>query len=156
MGTMRYHDAMRLLAARILYHGSREEFPPGFVLEPQPGGYADLPDEDIAEVEAIVEAHRPPGMIPRREAVFMVDDPEMIDSAGGYDDHVYEVEPIGQAEASDMAWYSELSVYWIDMPEDERRRLAEGYWSGDPFPDKSRGLFEYRARSARVVREVEP
>ena len=155
-GGMRYHDAILLLASRTLYHGSRAEFPPGFVLEPQPGGYATLPDEDIAEVEAILEAHRPPHMIPRTEAVFMVDDPDMIDAAGGYDDHVYEVEPSGPAEASDMAWYSELSVHWIDMPDDERRRLAEGYWSAEPFPDGSRGLFEYRARSATVVREVGP
>jgi len=158
---MSYHGAMRMLAATpTLYHGSVEEFPPGFVLEPQPGGYATLPDEDVAGLEAALEAHRPPGLIPRAEAVFMVDDPEMIDAAGGYDDHVYEVEPDGPAEASDMAWYSELSVYWSDMDEkgehDEIRRLAEGYWSGEPFPDRSRGLLEYRARSATVVREVEP
>ena len=155
-----YHRASRLLASRTLYHGSAEEFAPGAVLTPQPGGYATLPDEDIAGPEAALEEHRPPGMIPRAEAVFMVDDPDMVDAAGGYDDHVYVVEPDGPAEASDMAWYSELSVYWADMDEkgehDEIRRLAEGYWSGEPFPDKSRGLLEYRARRATVVREVEP
>ena len=155
-----YHRASRLLASRTLYHGSAEEFAPGAVLTPQPGGYATLPDEDIAGPEAALEEHRPPGMIPRAEAVFMVDDPDMIDAAGGYDDHVYEVRPVGAAEASDMAWYSELSVYWFDLTEradeDEIRRLAEGYWSGEPFPDRSRGLFEYRARSAVVEREVGP
>ena len=160
MAKVSWHRAMAMLSGRTLHHGSVEEFGPGTVLEPQPGGYATLPDEDIAGPEAALERHRPPGMIPRAEAVFMVDDPDTIDAAGGYDDHVYEVRPVGPAEASDMAWYSEMSVYWSDLAEradeDEIRRLAEGYWSGEPFPDRSRRLFEYRARGAVVEREVEP
>jgi hypothetical protein len=152
----RYHAAWRLAsAAPKLYHGSREYFDPGFVLRPQEGGYASLPDEDIAPVEDIIEQHRPEGKIPRRESVFMVDDPERVEQAGGYADYIYIVEPIGPVEVSYLAWYGELSVFWMDMPEDERRRLAEGYWSGDPSPDrslmKSRRLREYRARAAKVV-----
>jgi len=148
----RYHTAWRLAGAPPkLYHGSRKLFDPGFVLRPQEGGYASLPDDDVAPVEEILEKHRPEGKIPRRESVFMVDDPERVDQAGGYGDQVYVVEPIGAVEASDLGWYGELSVYWMDMPEDERRTLAEGYWSGDPFPGRKRSLYEYRARAAEVV-----
>jgi len=150
-----YHRAIRRIARRRLFHGSQKQFPVGFVLKPQLGGYAHLPDEDIARVEEIIERYRPPDKISRREAVFMVADPEEIDSAGGYDDHIYVVEPIGEVEVSDLSWYTELSVYWIDMPEDEGRRLAEAYWSGEPFRDPARSLFEYRAREAEVVEEVD-
>ena len=144
-----YHRAIRRIARR-LFHGSQWQFPVGFVLKPQPGGYANLPDEDIAEVENIIEQYRPSGKISRKDAVFMVDDPELIDAAGGYDDFIYTVEPIGRVEVSDLKWYSELSVYWIDMDDAEKRRLAEGYWSGEPSPGKH-SLFEYRARSARIL-----
>jgi hypothetical protein len=151
----RYHAAWRLAGAALkLYHGSRKRLKLGTVLRPQEGGYASLPDEDIAPVEDILEQHRPEGKIPRRDSVFMVDDPEKVDQAGGYGDQVYVVEPIGAVEASHLGWYGELSVWWMDMPEDERRTLAEGYWSGDPFPERPRSVYEYRARAAKVVGSI--
>lgn len=142
-----YHKAVSLFSSSY-YHGSQTEFPVGFVLTPQPGGYAMLEDEDVAEIEMVLEKYRPPGKIARRDAVYMVRDPDEIDSAGGYIDFVYTVIPIGDVEASDMGWYSELS---FDMPEDEAQRLAEGYWSGKPFPRDRGSLFEYRVRSAEIV-----
>lgn len=150
-----YHRAVRRIARRRFFHGSQQQFPVGFVLKPQPGGYASLPDEGVAEVEEIVERYRPPDKISRREAVFMVGDPKEIDAAGGYVDHVYVVEPIGEVETSDLSWYSEIGVYF-DMQDDESQTLAEAYWSGVPFYDAAHSLFEYRAREAEVVEEVEP
>jgi hypothetical protein len=153
----RYHAARQLIGAapKPLYHGSRERLDIGTVLRPREGGYMSLPDEDIASVEDILEKHRPEGKIPRHESVFMLDDPGRIEKAGGRGDHVYVVEPIGAVEASDLGWYAELSVYWIDMPEDERRGFAEGYWSGDPFPGRKKNLYEYRTRAAEVVGNIE-
>lgn len=145
-----YYKAISLFSSSY-YHGSQSEFPVGFVLTSQPGGYVTLSDQDIAEVEEIIEQYRPPEKIARRDAVFMVHDPDEIDSAGGYDDFIYRVVPIGDVEASDMGWYSELSVYYMDMSDDERRKLAEGYWSGRPFPRDKGSLFEYRAKSAEIV-----
>ena len=145
-----YHKAVSLFSSSY-YHGSQSEFPVGFVLTPQPGGYAMLDEEDIAEVEAILEQYRPPEKIARRDAVYMVRDPDEIDSAGGYIDFIYTVIPVGEVEVSDMGWYSELSVYYFDMPKDEKQRLAEGYWSGKPFSRDKGSLFEYRARSAEIV-----
>ncbi len=108
---MGYHRAVRLFSspAPTYYHGSQSEFPVGFILSPQPDGYAALPDEDIAEVEKIVEQYRPPGKIPRNDAMFMVGDPDEIDAANGYDDFIYTVEPIGEVEASDLSWYSKIA-----------------------------------------------
>lgn len=146
-----YHKAVSLFSSSY-YHGSQSEFPVGFILTPQPGGYAMLDEDGIAEVEAILERYRPSEKIARREAVYMVRDPDEIDMAGGYLDFVYTVIPIGAVEASDMGWYSELDAYAIDdMLDNEVRRLAEGYWSGKPFPRDRGSLFEYRARSAEIV-----
>lgn len=156
---MKYHRAIRLFSfpTPTYYHGSQSEFPVGFTLSPQLGGYATLPDEDIAEVEAIIEQFRPPDKIPRRDAVFMVGNPDEIDAAGGNDDFIYEVEPIGKVEASDLSWYSKISVYWMDMTDDKKQQLAEGYWSGEVFTDtellggSKHSLIEYRARGAKVL-----
>ncbi len=145
-----YHRAVSLFSSSY-YHGSQSEFPVGFVLTPQPGGYATLDEEGIVEVEEILEQYRPPEKIARRDAVYMVRDPDEIDRAGGYEDFIYTVIPIGNVEVSDMGWYSELGAYYMDMPEDEKQRLAEGYWSGRPFPRDKVSLFEYRARSAEIV-----
>jgi len=146
-----YHKAVSLFSSSY-YHGSQAEFPVGFILTPQPGGYAMLDEDGIAELEAILEQYRPPEKIARRDAVYMVRDPDEIDNAGGYLDFVYTVIPIGNVEASDMGWYSELDMYCMDDTEkDEVRRLAEGYWSGKPFPRDRGSLFEYRARSAEIA-----
>jgi 2'-5' RNA ligase/8-oxo-dGTP pyrophosphatase MutT (NUDIX family) len=141
-------------AKTVLYHGSRKKFQPGDTLTPQPGGYVTAPEPDVELTEDIVELHRPKGALPRKDSVYMVDDPALIDYAGGYEDYVYAVEPIGKVEKNDMDWYSELSTYiWDSIDDPEAARLAQGYWSG-----KAKGgehtLFEYRARKAKVVKLI--
>jgi len=81
--------------------------------------------------------------------VFMVERPDLVDAAGGYDDHVYEVEPVGVVERSDLAWYSEMDAQDTD---EGKAECARKYWAGEPFPSYS--LFEWRARSAKVIREI--
>jgi hypothetical protein len=85
----------------------------------------------------------------------MVANPEEIDYAGGYEDFVHEVVPIGRVERSDMAWYSEVGTYfWDDENDSEARQAAEAYWAGIPFQTPANSLWEYRARTARIVRLV--
>ena len=62
-------------AAQLLFHGSQKKFPVGFVLLPQSDGYAVSEDEDIANTERILEAHRPATSLPRSKSVFMVGNP---------------------------------------------------------------------------------
>lgn len=134
------------------YHGSTVDLPVGTILTPQMEGYTRW--EENRKIEQIVEQYRPPNKISRHDAVFMVDDPNLIDSAGGYTDYIYIVEPIGVVEQSDLSWYSAISVYGDYNETDDQERtmdqLAQNYWSGV----KNQGphsLIEYRARSARIT-----
>jgi hypothetical protein len=80
----------------------------------------------------------------------MVADPGQVDRAGGYEDFIYQVEPIGKVERSDLGWYGEIAAYyWDDENDPEARQCAESYWAGIPFEPRS--LFEYRSRTARIV-----
>ena len=145
-----------------MYHGSSMRFKPGLVLRPRPGGLCGSrrADADFVFAEAVLEAYRPPDGVPRDGAVYMVDDPQWIRSAGGCTDHVYEVEPIGVVGSHDLAWVSE-----IGHPEDnvlqtaadipfsgQQRFAAEGYWSG--LQHGRFRYFEYLATAAVIVREL--
>lgn len=138
------------------YHGSRHKYPIDFILTPQPDGYVmTVGDEDgVENIEHIIEKNRPDSMLPRFDSVFMVDNPDDIDSAGGYIDYIYIVEPLGGVEKNNMGWYSQISGF-EDTEEGIRQEsfLAQQYWSGDNSPDG--GLWEYRSPKARVIRLVE-
>jgi len=78
----------------IFFHGSRREFPVGFILTPQREGYVhgvagDEFDAGIRRVEAVFERHRPPQMISRLNAVFLAPTIAAISYAGGYPAPVY-------------------------------------------------------------------
>ena len=137
-----------------LYHGSRKKFPDGFILTPQSDGYV----TQQRDFEVVFEKYRPENILSRFESVFMVDDYSMIDYAGGYDDHIYLVEPVGQIYKSDLAWYTEFESFWLgENPEDGdmERTCATSYWNGVPYKNPENSLWEYRARSAKIVMEVE-
>jgi len=136
-----------------LYHGSQAELPVGTILRPQSTGYATDTDEMVQQTERIVERYRPRNCIPRFQAVFMVANPDEIVSAGGYEDFIYQVEPVGKIERSDLAWYSQVGLYfWDDENDPEARQYAKAYWAGTPFKNPANSLWEYRARSAKILR----
>lgn len=138
-----------------LYHGSRCFFEDGFILLPQSHGY--VHDEEVREFEQLVDSRRPDGCLSRFSSVFLSADPALIDGAGGYVDAVYRVEPLSAPQVSDLAWYSEAWCEYSAEPRDERRilELIDGYWSGEPFPEREVGNFEYRVIGAQVVEMVE-
>ena len=133
-----------------LYHGSKQSFPIDFILQPQKTGYV----YEELEIENIVEKYRPPSKISRFESVFMVDNPNLIDSAGGYEDNIYTVEPIGQVDKSDLSWYTELSIY-DDFNENQQRELSLNYWNGIQYKNPANSLWEYRARQAKIIKIIE-
>lgn len=143
------------MTGRRFYHGSRRRFPPGLQLTPQPGGYTH--DDEVIGFERLMEARRPGGALSRFQAVFLSGDPALIDSAGGYSDAVYEVEPLSEPQASDLAWYSAAWCEFSSEPCDaaELHRLIDGYWSGAPYPDRANGNIEYRVEAAVVLQMVE-
>jgi len=132
------------------YHGSRKPLDAGLRLRPGRGT-----GETHPELDALLDAWRPEGTIPRGEAVYLVADPDDVDAAGGHTDHLYEVEPEGAAERSDLAWYSQAQTHLCDGNLEAAAACARAYWSGEPFPDRGSSLFEYRARAAVVVRDLD-
>ena len=135
------------IAAKKFYHGSQNEFPVGFVLLPQTEGYV----HQEKHFEDRIEKYRPPNKISRFDAVFMTSNPNNCEPAGGYSDFIYEVVPNGQVDRSDLAWYSEAEIY-LEATENEVKECAINYWNGVPFKNPSNSQWEYRARSATIIR----
>jgi len=129
-----------------LYHGSRQKFPIGFILQPQAEGYV----HEELETEQIIEQYRPSNKISRFDSVFLVDDPSNIDYAGGYDDYIYVVEPIGQVDKSNLSWYTDVSVY-LDASHEEQKEWSLNYWNGIPYEKRANSLWEYRTKAAEII-----
>jgi hypothetical protein len=161
-----------------LYHGSHTLFPLGTILTPQAEGYvsrgSDDPMTDPAHhmCERLLEKYRPEGCVARNEAVFLVSDPDDIDNAGGYSDHIYEVEPSSLVTKCNLHWYSELYLlcehetasqaeakaqgrdWYPDWEEAEAREYADKYWTAVSSGTTS-DLYEFLTPSAKVISIVE-
>lgn len=155
-----------------LYHGSKKEFPIGFILLPQSDGYihAERDNDAHTMLEDLLEKYRPKGCIPRTEAVFLVSDPEEIDYAGGYADFVYLVDPEGPITRCNLTWYSELYLlcehetlsaqeavqqgrdWYPDWEEPEMQEYALNYWKA--VPKDSSDLIEYLVPRAKIIKVV--
>ena len=145
-----------LLADPFYIHGSRKYFQAGFILLPQSDGY--VHSTDTEEHESVFERYRPKNRLSRLNSVFMLssNDINNIDNAGGYNDYVYKVEPHGKVEKSDMGWYSEISrLIDLDSNDSELITIVKNYWNGVPYRNRSHSLWEYRAKSATVVKLLE-
>lgn len=135
----------------VLYHGSRQELDVGTILTPRSDGY--VHQDDTRYTEEVMDMYRPGTSLPRDESVYMTSSIEDIDYAGGYDDYVYIVEPIGKVERNNLHWYSQVAMYaeHNDDMDDEIAEWATNYWSGASSTD---ALWEFRAPSARIVKMV--
>jgi hypothetical protein len=150
-------------SAKGYFLGARTPLKAGTVLTGRPPDHGAGDDLDVVAswlTERLFEEHRPPGAMSRLESVYLVNkaDPDRIEKAGGYADQIYQVEPEGPVERNDVGWWPEMFSVALeaegDISKHDRARaakIAEAYFSGRPTP---RPLFEYRATSARVVREV--
>lgn len=132
------------------YHGSYDLLDDGTILKSPEKSYTK--SEDNTFLEKIMEKYRPEDKISRYNAIFLSDNIDSIDAAGGSTDYVYSVEPIGKIEKSDLAWYTE-----IQMTDDEnlQKEYAENYWNGVPFYEKDVRCWEYRVEAAIIVELVE-
>ena len=100
-----------------------------------------------------LEAHRPDGMIAHRDAVFMCDNDQDIDAAGGGTEYVFTLMPRGPVQRHDMNWASEISGLLEDAGEGNQdliAKAADNYWRGVPHHNES--LWEYLTPSAEIVR----
>lgn len=143
---------LKKISSITFYHGSRKNLPIGTILTPQTDGYVFDQEWDVADIEKAMEKYRPSDKISRKESIFMVDNPDLIDSAGGYLDYIYIVQPIGKVEKSDLDWYSNVQEWVFTNTTEAQQKVKQSsmnYWNGVSSGKGS--LFEYRARSAKII-----
>lgn len=100
-----------------------------------------------------LETHRPASALAHSAAVFAVDDPDLIDVAGGATDWIFELASVGKVSAHDINWSSEISCllsegHHLDSP--AVITAAKSYWAGVPHPNES--VWEYLIEQAVIIR----
>lgn len=136
----------------ILFHGSRQNLPIGFKLIPQEDGYVNQPD--VIDFELLVESRRPLHLTSRFDSIYLVEDPEVIDYAGGYNDHIYEVKTDNIHESSDLSWYSLASLEYNDGFDFDINKInffIDKYWSSEINQERKNSVIEYRASSGIIT-----
>jgi hypothetical protein len=137
----------------LYYHGSMNELPVGTVLTPRSEEYeAAWGDTDFYK---ILEIYRPEEMLAHKDAIFMCDNPDDIDNAGGGTDWIFTVSPLGRVERHDLNWGSEISCLMDTDPNNIPliEETALNYWRG--VPHHSESVWEYLTPKAKIV-AVEP
>lgn len=141
------------------FHGSVDKFPNGTVLLPEKGHMLQTKMDSHFKLEAF----RSPNFLSRNDAVYLAQDVDDIDLAGGSIDHVYLVEPIGRVERHDVNWLSEIESIMTYAREEgtiEDEETFEGienaalnYWNGVPHYNES--IWEFLVPRAKIIREIE-
>lgn len=134
---------------KVYYHGSYNRMNVGEILLPRENYEETWGSADFYRP---LEQYRPKGIPPHKESVFMVEDVDDIDAAGGGTEYVFEVIPLGKVYRFDMGWSSEISMlisdgYTIDSI--EIKNAATNYWNGVKHPSHS--LYEFCTSSAKIV-----
>jgi hypothetical protein len=134
------------------YHGSHSPIEPGTVMTGRGVRYeSQWTDADFFWA---LEIHRPEGCLAHRDAVFMVDNVEDIDNAGGCTDFCLEVMPEEPVSRHDLNWSTEISCLISDghAPRSEAvREAALNYWKGLPHPERE-PVWECLARKVTVLK----
>jgi hypothetical protein len=146
------------IAQSLFYHGSYYDLPYGTVLTPKKGNFVNNISDDS---HFKLEQFRPSQYISRNEAVYMCDNPDDIDLAGGSTDYIYIVEPLGTIEKHDLNWMTEINLimdkyFEQGNPEDaveEVEVAALNYWNGVSHYNES--VWEYLTTSARILNKNE-
>jgi len=146
------------------FHGSYHSLPKGTILTPQKGNFMGTFSQDEMDSHFKLEQFKPPQYLSRNNSVFMTDNPDDIDNAGGASEHIYLVNPLGKIEKHDLNWMSEIDLIisnaWeigqdeVESTEtiDNIQKAALNYWNGTPHYNES--LWEYLTTSAIILKEV--
>lgn len=135
--------------SRPLYHGSMQQLEVGTILSPRNQAYED--DWGHTGFYEYLEKYRPSNSIAHRDAVFMVDNEDDVDVAGGGTEWLFTVQPLGPVERHDMNWGSEISMLLDDEHnnQDKIKQAAINYWNGVPHTNES--VWEYLTTSAKIL-----
>lgn len=132
------------------FHGSMNYLPVGTILTPRMDEYEK--DWQNTDFYNILEKYRPSNMLSHKESVFMVDNEDDIDLAGGGTEWMFIVKPLGPIQKHDINWSSEISGlvsdgYSIDST--EIINAANNYWKGVPHPAEN--VWEYLTTKAKII-----
>lgn len=132
------------------YHGSDEHLPVGTILTARPDQFTTTWGKN--DWCAILERFRPVDMLAQHDAIFMCDNDEDVDAAGGGTEWVFTVKPLGRVEKHDMNWGTHISMLLCDDPDnlDAIQKAAINYWNGVPY-DVGESLWEYLTPQAEIV-----
>lgn len=134
--------------SETFFHGSYKKLKIGTVLSGRGKEY--IEKWFVYPEYIVLENERPSRCIPHYEAVFMVDNVEDIDNAGGGTNYIFTLLPIGKIEKHDMAWQSEILMAIDDKEHpDKIKSMAKKYWSG--VATKS-PVWEYLTRKAKIIK----
>lgn len=137
----------------VFYHGSNDELPVGTILTPRDNYEQNWGKTDFYEP---LEKYRPLSMLSHNQSVFMCDNPDDIDAAGGGTEWLFTVEPLGVVQRHDLNWGSEISLLISeghDLISPEVKEAAMNYWNG--LPHHSESLWEYLTPKARILKVEE-
>jgi hypothetical protein len=137
----------------LFFHGSMDKLPVGTILTPRNDYEENWGNTDFY---AALEKHRPFTMLSHKQSVFMCDNPDDVDLAGGGTEWLFTVEPLGIVQKHDLNWGSEVSFlisdgHQIDSPEVKEASL--NYWNGIPYHDEN--IWEYLTPKAKILKVEE-
>ena len=149
------------IAKQQYYHGSYDDLPVNTVLTPENGNFMGTFEEYEMDSHFKLEQFRPSSYLSRDNAIYMCDNPDDIDNAGGASDHIYLVVPLGKVEKHDLNWMSEIDLIMSEAAENGETEseatiqkvmdAALNYWNGVPHYNES--VWEYLAPSAQILQE---
>lgn len=134
---------------REFYHGSMDYLPVGTILTPRNNYEQNWQNTDFYKP---IEFYRPANMLSHKQSVFMCDNPDDIDIAGGGTEWLFTVEPLGPIQKHDLNWSSEISMlisegHKTNSP--EVKQAAENYWNGTPHYNEN--VWEYLTPKAKII-----
>jgi len=141
------------------YHGSYNPLPIKTILSSKNGNFMDSFNDDS---HIKLEQFKPNNYLSRNNAVYMTDNPDDIDIAGGSTEFIYIVQPLGKIEKHDLNWMSEIDLIISEAIENNQqeddetiekvKNAAINYWNGTPHYNES--LWEYLTPSAIIIKEI--
>ena len=152
---MRYCEILRTLkeSQKNFYHGSMISLPVGTILVPRFNYEENWKDTDFY---LALEHYRPSNMISHKSGVFMCDNPDDVDAAGGGTEWLFTVQPLGPIQRHDLNWGSEISCLISDghpIDSEEVSHAAQNYWAGVPY--HSENVWEYLTPRAKILKVEE-
>lgn len=131
------------------YHGSMVELPVGTILKPNINYEEDWSNTDFYSV---LEKYRPKEMLSHKNTIFMCENDEDVDLAGGGTEYLFIVEPLGKIERHDLNWSSEISMLMSDGLDVNNPKVidaATNYWNGTPHYNEQ--VWEYLTPFAKII-----